>query len=189
MTLREETERILERLREQRRPRRKVPEYASVDVGIVGTGMAFWELVHWGQLVNPTDCFNVAPPRKLTEWSDRVDFLAEAFSDCLNCRNVKRVYFEMPEFFGGSAKGWTAAARGDLLKLTFLLGSYARVCAEAGIPYELIDVTVWKGQLPKRVVIQRIKRRLPSLEELLKPTTHSWDAIGIGLHAKGYMTV
>lgn len=102
-------------------------------------------------------------------------------------RWIQRVFIEWPSFFG-SAIGHAAAARGDLVKLTFGAGF---VCGELhsifGCKTEPILVNDWKGQLPKDEVTRRI-RSIIGVKKCrnLGIKTHAWDAVGIGLYAKGF---
>ena len=71
----------------------------------------------------------------------------------------------------------------DLLELTGVLGSIAwRFSGATKHGYKPAE---WKGQVPKRVMRDRLKKRLTA-EELLtvdgKCTHDTWDAIGIGAY-------
>ena len=77
------------------------------------------------------------------------------------------------------------AARGDLQKLTFLVGNYAALTWRYGIAFYPWLVNDWKGQMSKIAVEKAIKRRLHDIE-ILGVDSHMWDAIGIGLHAQGH---
>lgn len=90
--------------------------------------------------------------------------------------------------------GWK---KGDLQKLTYLVGAIGYVCATRGyesspktshssLTYpEFITVSPagWKGQLSKQIVIDRIRKKMNNVDELFKPKLDVWDAIGIGLWA------
>jgi hypothetical protein len=83
----------------------------------------------------------------------------------------------------GSAKGYAVAASGDLVKLSCLVGMIAGLCKAMGIIIYLVPVAKWKGQLTKEAVIYRI-------EKILGKCTYEkdeWDAVGIGLWAKGLL--
>jgi hypothetical protein len=167
-------------------PGKNLRERLSVDVGNAGTGLAFWQDSRWeDRRALPTAVLNLYAPKAVEGWQERAEFLCSAFDETLKSRAVVHVYIEEPEFWQGSVKGMTAATKGDLIKLVHLVGMYHGVCLKRGIPVTLIPVSVWKGQLPKPVVISRIKARLPGV----KASSHSWDAIGIGLHARGLFTI
>ncbi|TXH19723.1 MAG: hypothetical protein E6R03_00140 [Hyphomicrobiaceae bacterium] len=87
---------------------------------------------------------------------------------------------EMPAFQSGATRemGWKT---GDLQKLTLLVGY---LCAHDWGRVTLVTPFEWKGQLPKTVVMERIKRRLGAGECLrLGIERDGWDAVGIGLYA------
>lgn len=100
---------------------------------------------------------------------------------------LNAAYIEWPSFFA-SAVGHAAAARGDLVKLTFGAGFVCgQLRREFGCLIEPIPVNDWKGQLPKSVVIGRIRKILgKDACRKLGIKSHAWDAVGIGLYAKGH---
>jgi hypothetical protein len=160
-------------------------ERVSVDPGLNGCGLAFWSEADWLRLAAPVKVLNIYA-RKGT-WAERADILGDRFKTELVARRVVAVYIEFPEFMPDTARGWTSTAKGDVYKLSFLIGVLFRVCSELSIPeVTLVRVRDWKGQLPKEVVERRIKRRVPAVMRF-KPMSHSWDAIGIGLWAKGVL--
>ncbi|GAH42403.1 unnamed protein product [marine sediment metagenome] len=88
-----------------------------------------------------------------------------------------------------SAQGY-AAASGD---------AYTKLCVSIGVIMDALDglwpfakwilvpVNEWKGQLPKPVVVRRVRQVLGKLEDEQGKTiaTHAIDATGIGLWVKG----
>ena len=144
----------------------------TIDPGINGTGWALWK--SW-KLVD-TGIFYA--PAKL-DWIEKCQAIE---SKCIYLERENPItdcYLEYPAYFD-SVGGNMVAKRGDLLKLTFLVGLIYAVFLKS----HLIPVRTWKGQLPKDVVIQRIKQLLPP-ETYMNFKTHVWDAVGIGLHVKG----
>lgn len=77
------------------------------------------------------------------------------------------------------------AGRGDLVTLSFFIGYLAgRICP---IPFIPVEINKWKGQLSKKNVTDRIKNKLTKkVCKTLEIRTHAWDAVGIGLWAKGH---
>tara|TARA_R100000789_G_scaffold86061_2_gene82118 strand:- start:289 stop:552 length:264 start_codon:yes stop_codon:yes gene_type:complete len=84
--------------------------------------------------------------------------------------------------------GWK---KGDLQKLTYLVGSMGQTCMDLAfgkdLNTEFMTVTPagWKGQLSKKIVIDRIRKRIPDVDKDFQPKLDIWDAIGIGLWALG----
>lgn len=107
--------------------------------------------------------------------------------------NVKQCHYELPVFYD-DAGGHMAAKKGDLGKLMRSVGRIEELCRRQSVRYFEHPVPRWKGQLPKTVVNRRICR---ILEKVCRPRdpkacleelgckTHAWDAVGIGLFAKG----
>jgi hypothetical protein len=85
---------------------------------------------------------------------------------------------EMPAYHG-SMMGWAA---GDLQKLVFLVGALAGYFNR--LRFVPVTPNEWKGQLPKKVVINRlIKRFGPGATRHWEKDV--WDAVGIGLYHLG----
>jgi len=92
------------------------------------------------------------------------------------------VVCEFPEFQSGTARsmGW---AKGDLQKLTFLVGYIAG--RNPSCQFVPVKPSTWKGQLPKSIVTDRIITRLgKEWAQTSGVKTHAWDAVGIGLWFK-----
>jgi len=97
---------------------------------------------------------------------------------------------EIPAYQGTPSRsmGWK---KGDLQKLTYLVGSIGYACSSmvlgikpTVIPYYVtVTPAGWKGQLTKEIVIKRIQKRIPDVVEKFDPYKDIWDAIGIGLWA------
>lgn len=96
---------------------------------------------------------------------------------------VRVVYCEMPILFEGEF-GHAVVAKGDLQKLTALVGAFLGVCSIHGIRFKPILVNEWKGQMPKPVVNRRIRAILGVDTKAYK--RDEWDAVGVGLFAKGF---
>jgi len=150
----------------------------SIDPGTNGTGWASWDEKNWRKLVPPLNTGVIFPPRSLN-WQDKVEFVAKQFEKYPKIPTIK-VYIEYPAFhesFGGEV----VARSGALVKLTYLVGFISSRFPKV----LLVPVRNWKGQLPKTVVEERIRKLLgPVVCSSFK--THIWDAVGIGLYAKGF---
>lgn len=93
-----------------------------------------------------------------------------------------RLVCEFPEFQSGAGRemGWR---KGDLQKLTFLIGSIYWA-TRPQVVFFPVSPSKWKGQLPKSVVEHRVIESLGKETcARLKLRTHAWDAAGIGLWA------
>ena len=147
----------------------------TVDPGLE-FGYACWEdgdPIHVGVL---------RPPKDLS-WQIRVRvgvsmLMGQAFK-----HKIDRVACEWPRVWD-SAGSIMAAKRGDLLKLAFWVGSaHEALLQEARISqFMLVPVEQWKGNMSKARTEKWIRRHIPARTlAVLKPTTHAWDALGIGL--------
>lgn len=118
------------------------------------------------------------------QWEGRSADICAWFRGVINAYSPRIVVIEMPSAWSGSAISMSSVASGDLFKLTYLVGGLGQVVIDCGcrLPV-LIKPAEWKGQLPKNVVIKRIRARIPRL----KPSDHEADAIGMGLSAQGLL--
>lgn len=98
--------------------------------------------------------------------------------------NCYGVYVEEPRFFD-SATGHKSAKTGSLLKLMAAATASMAVGWTTGASAAWVPIHEWKGQLPKDVVTRRIIQRLGDAATA-DVNDHAWDAVGMGLHLKGY---
>lgn len=155
----------------------------SVDPGLQGTGAAFFKK---GFLWDATT-LEVPSRYRMWDWPVRADYLVNLLLDWSGVRNtilpdLVTVVVEYPGFQGGAARqmGWQT---GDLQKLTYLVGLMSGRFYRCD--FWPVPVPMWKGQLPKSVTEERIKKRLTKEEALNPISNHAWDAVGIGLWAMG----
>lgn len=149
----------------------------AVDPGLSGTGWVIFRDNNKNFVLNGVINF-----RGKEFWDERAMNIAHALCNIAQSEDVNRIYCEYPAYFD-SVAGQMVAKRGDLLKLTYLVGCIAGFLEP--IPMILVPVNKWKGQLPKEVVKNRITNILGEKKcRVLK--SHDWDACGIGLNAMGY---
>jgi len=176
-----------------------VDKRLSIDPGLGGTGWATWDDSNWGGWVDnvgPEACGDwqvMGSVNRSKDWLERAYILSDKFEQWLwnnfiadrSSDRIVRCYIEFPIFYD-DAGGHMCAKKGNLGKLYCLIGMLVAVCRRWSIPVELIKVPDWKGQLPKPVVFERMERLLgPEVCAKFPKSTHAWDAIGIGLYAKG----
>jgi len=165
--------------------------FVSIDPGLSGWGYAIFsaEGADLNRVQPPLEAGSVTPPSKVNKLPDiKLGQRLGHYWDDLNERleawttnyNLQGGVVEWPEFFGTSAKGHTAASKGDLTKLTCSAAGIVFALASYGLPCQPIGVRKWKGQLSKDLVIHRIQKILPDFET----ESHAWDAVGLGLHFK-----
>lgn len=161
------------------------PYLIAIDPGLQGTGVAVW---HLGKLV---EARVIDVPSKLRglPWTERAEFIATAIEQSLFARIGLQyraaeftVVCEFMEGFGGAKM--MAWKTGDMQRTVYLIGLISgRIWPARFVP---VNVGTWKGQLPKHIVEERLRRRMgPALVKKLDPQLHAWDAIGIGMWARG----
>jgi len=153
------------------------------DPGIGGTGWAYWlEISRTGDR-NATLPFlsGAKSPRKGRTGFDAAEDMWSWFDGVVDVLRPDTVVMEFPELWSSSGVSQGSAAKGDLFKLTYLIGGFGRIVSKrTGSSLILISPADWKGQLPKKVIDARIKL---SLGEKYK--NHESDAVGIGLCLQG----
>lgn len=99
--------------------------------------------------------------------------------------DVQETYCEYPGYFSGGG-GLVTASSGALVKLAWFVGFLNGLFTPELIDFILVPVNEWKGQLPKQVVNQRIKKILgeKACQGFEKDI---WDAVGIALYKQGRM--
>lgn len=152
-----------------------------IDPGLGGTGIAFWqELCKPMDATDPDHCM-LASAREDLLWLTRVKHITDEVVAVIKTCKPDWVVIEFPELWASSEKSFTAAARGDLFKLTYLVGEIGReVWGITFRPPVLVTAGQWKAQMRKPVVHARIKRALG-----LRYEEHIADAVGMGLSIMG----
>jgi hypothetical protein len=144
--------------------------HMTIDPGASGSGWALWS-EGWELLKN-----GVVLPPKSDEWEQQAYYTVGHLRDVAKKSGAEAGYVEFPAFF--QAHGAGVASSGALVKLAWFVGL---VCGKMPMYVELVTVGEWKGQLPKRIVEDRIRKILPGV----RAKSHDWDAIGIGLYKAG----
>ena len=159
-----------------------------VDPGITGTGIAiFPDLTRkWKSVRRPTRAFLLPLPdeQHKIDWILKAEWYADMFEQAIRVVSViSTCYIEMPVLWD-SGRSHAAASQGDLFKLSYLVGEYANVLRRTWfLRPNLLSPGEWKGQLPKKVVSQRIHRALGRVYG-----NHIDDAVGMGLYLQGWTT-
>lgn len=179
----------------------------TIDPGLLGTGYAFWESLptynyHVQQGVTYPKAFypyktgSIYIPDKISledsfiQRSMQYSYeIIRVLQVNLNITELDTIVIEFPQIWQ-TGKSMASALDGKLFKLVFLIGVLCKTFngynkINAFIP-KIVTVfpNEWKGQLPKEIVINRIKKQLPSLERI---GNHEGDAIGMGLAIQGLL--
>jgi len=158
-------------------------KHLSVDPGSAGSGVALWDSEKYHEMQMPRDLFSLLSRQKT--WENRVQDISEQLIVKIRPYEILTASIEFPEFMEG-VRGYAAAREESVTKLAFMVGVISEKLWRLGTEVKLIRPHEWKGQLTKHAVEARIIRRLPEIKEKMNPRSHQWDAIGIGLYAKGH---
>ena len=154
----------------------------TIDPGF-HTGLAIWD----GTMKPKLDCINVSSGKGVETLEDRIADMWEKFEYYIsdNILDISLVIIEGVENWSGSLKSKTASVTGSLSKLSYLVGGYCQVCQQYGLPFQIISVRDWKGNLSKNVVEMRVKKLVTLEYSKGKISDHIYDAVGIGLAKMG----
>jgi hypothetical protein len=165
----------------------------SIDPGITGCGIAIWRIfAETFPHRLPLLVKNIYPKSKLVSvaglrplWVEKVWSEMAQIEDLEELHGTPRViHCEIPHYMEGATADASnrTSSLGKLFSHVGAVQEFARQHQSQFLGYE---VNQWKGQLPKTVVIQRIRRLLPEIDRL-KVSSHGWDATGIGLYGQGW---
>jgi len=156
----------------------------AIDPGLGGTGWAVFN----ADSPHPARV-GVIPARYRDEsWWTRANMLADDVREAVWAFPgdiPSAIVCEMPQQMS-SAAGIAAQKDANIYKLAFMVGIFSRWAYREGQRFTPVHPQQWKGQLPKGVVTNRIQRELGLKQcRVLGIKTHAWDAVGIGLWARG----
>jgi Holliday junction resolvasome RuvABC endonuclease subunit len=164
------------------------PCVVSIDPGSIGIGIAVWDQPNWFDLVTPKVCCVIDYKEEV--YPERIFNMCDSLYYILEPLNIWSVHIEKVGYFD-SHLGQTAAKSKSLEKLVASYGAILQTIHWLGVKSEDIyehEPNEWKGQLPKKIVEDRIKKLLPGIEKMDGLKTHAWDAVGVGLYAKGFLS-
>jgi Holliday junction resolvasome RuvABC endonuclease subunit len=156
----------------------------AIDPGLRGTGVAIWQ--GKGPVPKLTQVIT-SKGAESKDWIDRVNRIAIQVADLCDEYHVRIIISEFMEMHQ-SARAQMMWKAGDFQRTLFLIGAiYGMV--EAFTPtFEVVPPSTWKGQLPKSVTINRVRKIIGARAcRELGIETHAWDAVGIGLWHMRYL--
>lgn len=156
-----------------------IPGVLTIDPGDY-TGWAYW-LDNLSPIVG-----SFHYEHKLKSRIPQIQNLGIQFSALLNSLYLKdylveKVIIEEVSIWEKSLTSMASATRGNLFKLSMVVGDYVCRAGQHGVPVKLIKPVDWKGQLTDRAVASRI--HLITGNEY--HNSHIYSAVGIGLNEIG----
>ena len=177
-----------------RKPIEIIDRTLTVDPGW-HTGWAYWEEPDWAYWQESDNLLEVSRKwlqkygvlniKKVKHGPmSRFNYMWVRFESLLKM-NPQRVYIEGTAIWGNSLKSMTAAKRGDIMTLSYLIGGYMHACTTKSIDCIIISANDWKGQSTDEV----IARKCDDLFQigLNQCTQHTLDAIGMGMSGFGLL--
>ena len=152
----------------------------TIDPGI-NTGIA-----HWKTHDEKMPCvWEIRCPGKMSI-EERLKFIAGEFNILLLDEiraTISSCYIESVEYWEQDLISRTAATRGNLSFLAYIIGVYSSICFQHGIAVHLLPARQWKGQMDKDVTAERIRR----VNGITYKNSHITDAVGIGFALQGVL--
>lgn len=149
----------------------------TIDPGSSGCAWAIWRSLQKNE--TPFLIGKFKPRTK--DWMQNACHAARAIDADAITNRVSTIYCEEPKFFNEGA-----ANDGALVKLSFAVGCIGMAADRWRIPFKLVPVSKWMGQINEQILIRRVTRILgESVCTQLGLHTHAWDAVGIGLYLQG----
>lgn len=154
---------------------KKKERLISIDPSINNLGIAVWDLttqklLMW-QLVHPT------VDKRSNEFEKSHSMLLQ-IKHWMQIYGVNRIISEVPEHW--AVAGFQARETGSIAKLMFVCGMIYSL-RDSLEEMRLVVPREWKGQLPKKVVANRLKDDYVPYEiDMTKLNENVMDAIGIG---------
>jgi Holliday junction resolvasome RuvABC endonuclease subunit len=156
----------------------------AIDPGLTGTGIAIWDTL------DATPCFvTILTSRfaRSNDWIDRVHRIAIQVEGLVDHYKVREVVCEMMEMHQ-SARAQMMWKAGDFQRTLFLIGAFYGITEPWNVQFSVTPPSQWKGQLPKSVTINRVRKLLGARTcRDLAIEKHAWDAVGIGLWHRGIL--
>lgn len=129
--------------------------------------------------------FNVSRAKGIKTTVDRINYMGDQFERLVNQLMPEMVWIEGTAVWSGSLKSMTAAKRGDIMTLSYLVGTYIRVCSQYGAECDLVTAPEWKGQMTDEMVACKVEEVTDyGLDDYPQ---HTLDAVGIGLSGFGVL--
>lgn len=165
-----------------------------IDPGVRNMGFAFWRKLtrlakpNPKKLILPSDSGLQSAPTNI-HWLDAIDdHQAVWFEAYCDSHGVELVALECAELWGGSALSYASASKGDLFKLTTLIGDLRRIAIQTtGTKPLLVSPRLWKGTMPKEVMVRRVSRATKSVRRSPRWKAHEIDSVAMGFAAQGLL--
>lgn len=167
----------------------------TIDPGVYTMGACLWD----EQPFKSKDIVCLPIKRIAKEIKDRaaygaigsmkhlIDWLYPWFDEFV----ITDCYCEKPQVFN-SARGYASNVQGHVQQMEMFRGMLYQTCQDFAVKFHDVKVTDWKGQLPKKLVNERItkiyakyRNRGNGIAKLTGRGSHDWDAAGIGFFLQG----
>jgi len=147
----------------------------TIDPGY-STGWALWRNSRspvTGQITLPRGRFH--------SLEEKLNYMWVEFELLLTKKKPTQVLIEGVELWSSSVKSHTSGVRGDLFKLSYLVGGYANIANNYGAAFGLINFKEWGAQLTPEAVRSWVKRVIGKEYK----SQHITDAVAMGLSFLG----
>ncbi len=138
------------------------------------------------------------PNEKKERTTEKVRMLGETFESTLFRLHQQystdvfnlQIRIEGVGLWGDNMRSLTAAKRGDLFNLSYLVGAYVKSSYSFTNDVDLLDVRKWKGQIPNNVLAKRVNLFLFQNNlgtHRLRKNEHIHSAVGMAMSEFGIL--
>ena len=150
------------------------------------TGVAFWDAL---DILHPeVDSFQLPKNIKMLSNEEQFCFMINMFRCVLIAYKPDYVIIEGTQVYLSSSVSLMSAGRGDLIKLTTLIGGYCAMCHSLEIRFKVLTASKWKGQMSKSATFAQVNHITGGMFDMIR-NEHTIDAVGIGLSHFGYLPI
>lgn len=168
----------------------------TVDPGVFTMGVCLWDEREFysDHLALPCKriCKDLKPTdRKRMGARGAIDHLILWLRAWFEEFEITECWCEKPSVWS-TAKGYAANFQGNILNMELFRGRLYQTCMEFQTVFHDVPVTEWKGNLSKKLVVERLKTLMFEHNGKIKSTilsrqcSHDWDAAGIGFYVQGF---
>lgn len=168
----------------------------TVDPGVYTMGVCLWDEDRWysDHIALPERVVNYEMKdnlRKVTDPMDVMSMSVQSLRSWFEDEQVSLCYVEKPQIWT-SARGMAGAIKGHVLQLEMFRGMLFSMCKEFDAEFKNVNILMWKGQMSKLMVVNRLKGIIIShnvkwsIQEHMTKLGNDWDALGMGLYLQGY---
>lgn len=165
-----------------------------IDPGVRNMGYAFWPELHRlvrpnkRRLILPSNSGLVTAPRNIPWMNAVLEHQVPWLTSMIRMHDITTLVVEFTEVWATSEVSMASATKGDLQKLTFMIGAMVHsFTINTGLIPTLISPRDWKGTMPKDVMKRRLRIAVNAAGAHKQYSEHEADAVAMGVSVQGLL--